>query len=50
MSLKIHPNQLKSIFRYLNRYKTFKKIDLNQFKKTLKEIHIDLSEIQMDFN
>ena len=34
--------------RHLNRFKIFKKIDLNQFKMDLSEILMDLSEIRMD--
>ena len=35
MSRKTHRNRFKSIFRLLNRFKVFKKIDLNRFKINL---------------
>ena len=41
---------LNRFFRHLNRFKIFKKIDLNRFKMDLSEILMDLSEIPMDFS
>ena len=37
-------------FRHLNRFKIFKKIDLNWFEMGLSETLMDLSEIWMDLS
>ena len=50
MCREIHRNRFESIFRHLNRFKIFKKIDLDRFKMDLSEILMDLSEIPMDFS
>ena len=44
LSLIIHPNQFKSIFRHLIDPKLSRKLDLNRFEMDLREIWMDFSK------